>query len=173
MKKLAVIIAILVFFLVGLAQVQAAETTMKEMYLTVAKYAKFINGPHQFNSDEALEFDKTMANVEAEFDLFKDGKVAKANPQFTYNLATAIKNLAMVGYIMFHEGMNKENNEKVDAGKKTVEGELKAAKQNLLKQTQAEAKKKHAQQEKREAQRKVEKIQDRLNNIYDKEVFGK
>jgi hypothetical protein len=105
----------------GLAQ--AADTSMKDMYLIVSKYAK--------SNANRVEFEKAMGNAEAEFDLFKDSKVAKKNPEFTEHLAKAMKSIKQAGFLTFVVPGSQGGIQERDVAWKTTERELKAAKEYL------------------------------------------
>jgi hypothetical protein len=82
MKRILTIILIVLFGLVGLAHGQ----TPKDIYLIVKKLELKATGPR-------AEFEKSMSEARAEFDLFKDSKAAKKNPEFTTHISNALEAL--------------------------------------------------------------------------------
>ncbi|MCX5888116.1 MAG: hypothetical protein NTY36_01525 [Deltaproteobacteria bacterium] len=120
LRRLVVLAIVLLFALVAISQ--AAETSMKEMYLIVSKYAKAdIN---------RVEFEKAMGNAEAEFDLFKDSKIAKKNPEFTEHIAKAMEAIKSAGFFTFVAPSPKGSQQR-EAAWKATKRELEAAKQYL------------------------------------------
>jgi hypothetical protein len=82
MKKAGFLLIIAIFALVALAKAQSP----KDMYLTVKKAQMKASG-NQIDNDNAI------ADARAEFDLFKDSKAAKKNPQFAAHIGAAINAL--------------------------------------------------------------------------------
>lgn len=127
-KVMAVTMAMVILFGFG-GLAQAGDTTMKDMYLTVSKYSKVVTlSRSKANRDE---FEKAMGNAEAEFDLFKDSKAGKKNPEFTDHLAKAMKSIKEAGFYSFVVPASQDGIKKQEAAWKTTDRELNAAKQYL------------------------------------------
>lgn len=82
MKKMLALILIVLFGLVGLAYGQAA----KDVYKAVKKAELKATG-------QRTEFESSMSDARAEFDLFKDSKEAKKSTEFTTHIHNAIEAL--------------------------------------------------------------------------------
>ncbi|MFZ0052184.1 MAG: hypothetical protein WAK96_10440 [Desulfobaccales bacterium] len=79
MKKALALTLVLILGIAGLAQAQS----IKEVYLAVKKAQLKATGTNE-------DIDNSIADARAEFDLFKDSKTAKKNPQFTDHIEAAI-----------------------------------------------------------------------------------
>lgn len=117
MKKMVAVILILLFGSVGLAYGQAS----KDVYKAVKKAELKATG-------RQVDFENSMSDARAEFDLFKDSKEAKKNPEFTTHINNAIEGLKDV---QFYGDKDFHNADKWKNGMNKAKRELEAAKQYL------------------------------------------
>lgn len=120
MKRILVLSLIVFFGIVNFGYAQTAKDTYKAI-----KKAEFKA------SGSKADAESSLADARTEFDLFKDSKEAKKNPEFTAHLENAIKGLMEAGFANYvsRQGVRPKISY-ADAISK-VSRELEAAKQYL------------------------------------------
>jgi hypothetical protein len=112
MKRVFLLILIIFFCLVGFSYAQSAKDTYKAVKKAELKA-----------TGSTRDAESSLADARAEFDLFKDSKEAKKNPEFTDHINKAIEALREAGFanyiskngvqpkISFSEAMGKAKRE--------------------------------------------------------------
>ena len=110
MKRILALSLLMVFALVSFGYAQSS----KDVYLAIKKAELKSTGTQQ-------DVDNATADARAEFDLFKDSKEAKKNPEFTKHIDSALNALRLAQFSQQVKNNPAEWKENMDFAAKELE----------------------------------------------------